>query len=74
MTTAAKRARKKANRKAKLERLALIMEKIDALADLPEEELAKVTVRRSRPESEKAAATQALAATKRLRKRTAKDD
>lgn len=70
----AKRARKKANRRAKLERLAQALEKADALNGLSEEELAEVTVRRERPESEKAAAQTALAAVKKFRKKAAKDD
>lgn len=69
MTTAAKRARKKAHRAGKLERLAQILDEADALADLSEEELAEATVTRERPESEKAAAMNALAAVRKLKKR-----
>lgn len=69
MTTRAKRDRKKANRKAKLERMAELLENADALAALSDEELAEVTVRRERQESEKAAAVTALAAVKKMRKK-----
>lgn len=69
MTTTAKRAKKKANRAAKLERLALILEGIDALADLSEEEVAEATVTHERPESEKAAAMQLLTTIRNMRKK-----
>jgi hypothetical protein len=72
MTTAARRARKKANRREKLavlEQLAVFLDEADALAGLSDEELAEVTVTRERPESEKAAAMQALGALRKLRKR-----
>ena len=65
MTTAARRARKKANHKGKLERLAQILEKIDALAD---EDLVECE-RPERPESEKAAAMSALAVARKMRKK-----
>lgn len=71
MTTAAKRAKKKAHQAA--ERLAATLDAMDALADLSDEELAEVDVKPERLESEKAAAMTALATVKNMRKRLKRD-
>jgi hypothetical protein len=64
VTTAAKRARKKANRAAKLEKLAQLADEAMAHADDDIE-----PEKTERPESEKAAAMTALAAAKAMRKK-----
>lgn len=74
MTTKSKRDRKKINQeKGRIERLAQILDNMDAMAEVSDEELAEVDVKPERPESEKAAAMTALAAVKDMRKKLRRD-